>query len=264
MGEWREELESRLQADQDLQKQLARLTANVPEGMLEIHHQGAQVQYLLNLSGTRKYISKTQMDTIKKLAEKSYHQKLKRQVDEEITVLSRFLKDYHPEKQRELFEAMSKDRQKLLNPLVLPNGQYLEQWRNTHEEAMKTHHNDFPVRESLKTLNGEFVRSKSEKMLADAFLHYGVPYYYEAPLKLAGRVIFPDFCLLNVRTRKEYYWEHFGLMDQAEYAEHFQDKVLWYERNGIWPGERLLMSFETVNLPIDVNTVESVIRKYLI
>ena len=40
---------------------------------------------------------------------------------------------------------------------------------------------------------------------------HNVPNHYEAPLYLKGRgIIHPDFTVLNIRTRQEYYWEPYG------------------------------------------------------
>ena len=73
--------------------------------------------------------------------------------------------------------------------------------------------------------NGERVRSKSEVIIADILKNNGIPYRYEYPV-LINRNIHPDFCCLNVRTRKEYFWEHFGKMDDIEYARQKLERTL--------------------------------------
>lgn len=60
----------------------------------------------------------------------------------------------------------------------------------------------------------EFVRSKSEMNIANLLNQMGIPYRYEAELILPkGGVRYPDFTLLNVKTRETVYYEHFGLLD---------------------------------------------------
>ena len=62
--------------------------------------------------------------------------------------------------------------------------------------------------------------SKSEIILADLLNRNGIPYRYEYPVHLKGwGKVYPDFTLLDVRKRREIYWEHFGMMDDSEYAE---------------------------------------------
>ena len=69
------------------------------------------------------------------------------------------------------------------------------------------------------TKRKERVRSKSELNIANMLDSYGVPYKYECPLKLKdGKVIYPDFTVINVKSRKVIYWEHRGMMDDKNYA----------------------------------------------
>ena len=109
------------------------------------------------------------------------------------------------------------------------------------------------------------VRSKSEKRLADKFNLLGIPYIYEKPLYLEGYgYVHPDFTLLNVRKKKEYYLEHFGMMDNPEYTVKTVQKLETYEKNGIFPGEKLLLTYETGSHPLNMKTVDNLIQKFLL
>lgn len=69
---------------------------------------------------------------------------------------------------------------------------------------------------------------------------------YEFPLKLKGYgIVYPDFTLLDVKHRREIYWEHFGMMDNPEYAYKAVLKLETYMKNGFYPGKNLLLTFET-------------------
>jgi hypothetical protein len=117
----------------------------------------------------------------------------------------------------------------------------------------------------IYTEKGEMVRSKSEKILADKFNLLGIPYIYEKPLYLEGYgYVHPDFTLLNVRKKKEYYLEHFGMMDNPEYTVKTVQKLETYEKNGIFPGEKLLLTYETGSHPLNMKTVENLIQKFLL
>jgi len=71
-------------------------------------------------------------------------------------------------------------------------------------------------------LKKEKVRSKSEVIIADRLFINAIPYEYERGLIVkipktaecpeTEMVWNPDFRVLNVRTGKEYIWEHFGRM----------------------------------------------------
>lgn len=112
---------------------------------------------------------------------------------------------------------------------------------------------------------GERVRSKSEKILADYFYRRGIPYKYEKPLYLKHfGTVYPDFTFLSKRTRKEIYWEHDGRMDDPVYAQSAVRKIQAYEENDIYPGEQLILTFETEKQVLNTREIERLVRRYLL
>ena len=93
----------------------------------------------------------------------------------------------------------------------------------------------------------------------------GIPYVYEQPLYLKGYgYVVPDFKILNIRTRKEYYLEHFGMMDDSEYLRKVLRKIETFQKNNIFPGDNLLMTFETSDSPLNTRILEELVKKYLV
>lgn len=115
------------------------------------------------------------------------------------------------------------------------------------------------------TERGERVRSKSEKILADKLFAMGIPYRYEYPLKMKGYgTIYPDFTILKVSSRTEVYLEHFGMMDDPQYCQKAVLKLQTYARNHIYPGKNLLVTFETLQTPLDMKSVEEMLRQFVL
>ena len=101
-------------------------------------------------------------------------------------------------------------------------------------------------------------------IIANTLKRMAVPYRYEYPLGLQdGRVIYPDFLALNVREKKEMVWEHFGMMDDGAYSEKAVRKIRSLQQTGIFPGEKLILTFERSKQPLDTNELRSVIQTYL-
>ena len=110
---------------------------------------------------------------------------------------------------------------------------------------------------------GERVRSKSEKILADYFFRNGIPYKYEKPLLLKGYgTVYPDFTLFSPKLRKEIYWEHEGRMDDPVYARSAVKKIYGYEQNGIFEGERLILTYETEETVMNTRDIERKLAQY--
>ena len=59
------------------------------------------------------------------------------------------------------------------------------------------------------------------------------------------------------------YWEHEGMMDKQEYARNAVRKIELYQKNGIYPGERLILTFETEQSMLNQNILEKLVEKYL-
>ena len=117
----------------------------------------------------------------------------------------------------------------------------------------------------IVTEKGERVRSKSEKILADYFYRNNILYQYEKPLYLKGYgTVYPDFTFLSRKTGEEIYWEHDGRMDDPEYARKAIRKIETYEKNGIFPGQKLILTFETLQDGLDMKVVESLVKEYLL
>ena len=77
-------------------------------------------------------------------------------------------------------------------------------------------------------------------------------------------MIYPDFTFLSRKTRQEIYWEHNGKMDDPTYAQNAVRKIRAYEENGIYPGERLILTFETEKMILDIRIVKRLAERYLL
>ncbi len=92
-----------------------------------------------------------------------------------------------------------------------------------------------------------------------------IPYRYEFPITLNGMGrVYPDFTVLNQRTRREMYWEHFGMMDDSDYVEKAIYKISKYEQNGLYVGDKLIFTYETRKTPINRKQIKGIIQQYLL
>ena len=150
------------------------------------------------------------------------------------------------------------------SPSELTDDGFAERWQK-EEYGSRWKKNTDTVYE---TPRGEKVRSKSEWIIACMLDKAGVPYRYEEIVPLNedfGVFMHPDFTVLNKRTRKVYYWEHFGAMDNKDYIEgNFMPKIREYYNFEFLPGDKLLMTFESSGHPIDTTDVKRIIENFLL
>jgi len=162
-----------------------------------------------------------------------------------------------------LYDRLCPARRTLITPVTLTEKQYAEKWQSVIWQG-KSFAEDAP---QYFTAKQERVRSKSEVIIADTLARYGVPYRYEFPvsLKKDGNLItvYPDFMCLNLRTRDEFFWEHFGMMDDPDYVQKTVSKVSLYAQNGIFPGRGLIISMESSSETLNTKDIEKIIQSFL-
>lgn len=208
----------------------------------------------------RKYLGDHDTTLIRQLAQKSYDQKLKRLLEKRLHTLDRICRDFHDEELENLYSSLSPQRKKLITPAIPSWETLVKQWL---EKPYPVEPPSFP-RPEIYSKNGEHLRSKSEKILADMFYDQNIPYKYECPLWLEQTWYYPDFTFLSPYTKKEVYWEHLGMMGEEEYASRAIQKILFYDRHGIYPGENLILTYETGATPLDFRWAQRLISRYLI
>ena len=222
-----------------------------------------------------KYIPSSQKKFINQLAQKDYDIKVIKLLEKEIEVTQKYLSNvatnedtinnesYIQTKLIRLYTNLTPARQQLITPVTLTDEQYAEQWQSVSWQerpfAQDEHY--------LLTNRNEKVRSKSEVLIANALAKHGIAYRYEYPQTLKNSqnkmiTFHPDFLCLNIKTRVEYIWEHFGLMDNPDYAQKAVRKLQFYAQNKIFPGHNLIITMETQTEPLTPQFVETMIKEY--
>ncbi len=253
-------------------------------GRLRIQNTASGPQYFHVTSANDlrgRYLSKKDpkdMALASRLAQADYYRQLKRSTDQWLAGLSRIVQviDDLPACTPENLFADNSPRLSLIKPVALSDVEYIQQWQMATWKK-KPFLPESPV---LLSNRGERVRSKSEKILADRLNELQIPYRYEYPLNLAVQrtytgelddgtevsvqkqktvTFYPDFTLLSP-DRTEIILEHFGLMDDASYKSSFVGKLRIYAENGFFPGNNLIISVETADVPLDTAVLEATIR----
>lgn len=104
-----------------------------------------------------------------------------------------------------------------------------------------------------KTLSGDFVRSKSEVIIANILFQSGIAFEYEAQLLASdGSGRWPDFTV--EWQGQTFFWEHLGMLDDDEYNRKWQVKKAWYETH--FPGQ-LITTQETSTLSQETKLIIS-------
>ena len=219
--------------------------------------------YHLSGEGDRqgKYIRKSEMNYVRALAQKSYNEHMISLVDKELAFLKTIRADYPEMVFSKYWETLSDERKELIIPVWEPDDVFVEKWLE-----QKYVRKDFsPFDETaFYTNSGIRVRSKTEIIIANTLDKYGLPFLIELPLYLNPfDIVYPDFTIMDMRTRTIIIWEHHGMIDDANYRENsFLKKTALYIENGFIPGVNLIQTFESRETPISVPMIETIIEQF--
>jgi len=269
--ELKELLKEKTEELERLTEQVRPLLDNTPEGVLWTKKERGKTRYF-RYNPERKtetYLGYDKAEEIKALETKNYLSKLVETAEKEKMLLEEMGEklDSLPRWQNVFYE-IPEEKKHMIGPLNISLDYFsdinLERWK------MNRFNNRNNRPSANVTLNGEYVKSKSELIIADRLRCAGVPYHYEKAKLIAdenaGRYMkwHPDFRVLNRRTGREYWWEHLGRMGDPEYFATNIFKLEMYAKNGIYPGDNLIITMESDSVQLGIEYVDMLIKRFLL
>ncbi len=266
----------------NLKTSISEALRKAPKGKIRFSTSNGYTQYYLRTESfdkSGKYLSKSKHSIIKKYIQKSYNEKVLIILNNELDFLSNFLgisnekidsdslqfqklnnlANHFNIQLQEVYSNYPIDAKKFIKPIDISDEEFINSWLSVKYNGKKLPEN-IPWYE---TTNHERVRSKSELNIANTLAKFDIPYKYECPLILKNNLLlFPDFTVLNVKERKEIYWEHRGMMDDRDYARHAVARNKSYLSNGLFIGKDLIITEETITHPLGTNEIEAIIKNY--
>ena len=255
-----DELHERKAFLKKIEKKIKRFLKQAPPGKLRTNSSNGTVQYRIIYEGTTTptYISKSKLKPARVIAQRDYYLKALKTITAELEAIEHLILTRAISKIEELYNNTKKPRRMLIAPLTLTDEEYARQWeRRTYYRKPNTNSYKF------ETIKGETVRSKSEVIIANILFLLGIPYKYEYPLILPnGRTIYVDFLILDVKNRKEIWYEHFGMMGNVWYADDNTERFNNIVSAGLIPGDNFIATFETENKVLDTETILKIFEPY--
>lgn len=237
----------------DLKNQIRQL----PQGKLSCAGNGKYYKWYRIIENRRVYIPKKKRRLAQQLAWKKYLSRVLEDKIKEKNAIQFYLSHhFNPPKAEELLQIS--EYRELLSEYFCPLEEELEHWSKEDYERNKK----YPEHLIHCSSSGNMVRSKSECLIDTMLYMKRIPFRYECALDLGEVKIFPDFTIRHPQTGKVYYWEHFGMMDNPEYAQNACSKLRQYVAQGIIPSQQLITTYETREKPLNAKEVERIIEFY--
>lgn len=238
----------------------------LPQGLVRAVSHGRKHQYYLRKNKQDKngtYIAKKNLKNIYRMLQREYEESVITSAQKELLLLRRLEKQYSNNTVETIYTKLPSGKQSAILPAIEPDEQFIEQWLSKASlaaESLPFYDNE----SEFYTARGEHVRSKSEVIIANLLDNLHIPYIYELPLTLKDYTcVHPDFTILDVKTRRVFYWEHLGMMDNPEYLTHALSKIKMYEDSGYYIGHTLILTYETSTHPLSIKQTEQKIRQLM-
>ncbi len=257
-----QELRKELRMLYKIAKEVKEKLKKAPKGNLRISNSHAKPEYYYKQEGSSggngSYIKKKDLGQAIAIAQRDYDRQLLGRVERRIALMEKFIEEYAYMKPEGVFDMLNPYRKELVSPHIVSDEEYVKQWLMVEYQGK---HFDEGI-SSIITENGERVRSKSEKIIADKLYAMGIPYRYEYPITLSNGIrVYPDFTILKMPERKEVYLEHFGLLDDEGYLETTMRKLNSYSENRIFLGDNLLITYETSRYPLNTKMLDGMLQR---
>ena len=253
-------------------KEIQRKLLELPEGELHVHKDRTRTKWILYIKDSKGvkrkiHIPKTQPNDAQLHALSTLYQARLKDRQIMLKAVERFLRVFDPAC-RGLKELLRSNEDvllenegfsELLNPYRSAKKLAIEEWKKEDYPKNTDYYSEQLIHQVSPDL---FVRSKSELMIAEEYRQSGIPFRYEMRIGEGRGSLLCDFVLLNPKTMETLYHEHFGLMDDPEYARAAASKIEKYAAKGIYLGINLIVPTETAQHPVTRDVIRRTIRHY--
>jgi len=207
------------------------------------------------------YISLSNTAVLAPLAQKRYDKQVVKTATERKKLIDGFIEELEKLKDLDdlshIYRNLPTELKTLVKPHLDDDEAFVKHWM-----AKNVGHNTIKNNTGNYTQKGEHVRSKSEILIADRLYAKGIPYHYEPvfdPTEEHAQLS-PDFLILNVKTRKNYVWEHLGRMDDQDYRADNLWKLEQYANAGFIQGVNMIVTHESSKYPLSTRLVDQIIE----
>lgn len=248
---------------EEIESELAKIRGyekKYPEGELLCAKNSSRYKWYLKEENQILYLSKNKRNLAEILAVKKYYHYRREELECELSACEAYLKQISLRQDKSEKLLHHPEYRQLLEKHFTPVKDSLVEWQNVEYERCNKHLETLVVQGTM----GKMLRSKSEAIIDMLLYRNRIPFHYEEKLVLNNITLYPDFVIRHPATGEHFYWEHFGMMDDAKYISQACQKIKLYCENGILPSINLITTFESKEHVLRIEEVEKIIQEYFL
>ena len=254
-------LERALIQQKNLLKVLEKRLKTLPEGKLSVSRKKGKKYYCKHKDGKRTYLGKEDLKEIQDLQLRKLLDEMTSRIKDNEILIGDFIKRYkEPSPYAVEADLGLAYQNETFDSLSLNGNKNSKDWGNLPYRR----NNAYPERRTQKTLKGDFVRSKSEVIIANTYFTKEIQYRCEELIKVGDKIFAPDFSILVPRLNKIKYHEHFGMMHDKQYRDKALQKISTYIEAGYRPYEDIIFTFDDLDGNINAQVLDSLINTFCV
>ena len=200
-----------------------------------------------------KYVGGEDNPIVKGIKELRYLEKSVSVLEKNNRLIRQFLKGYYPANFKSINNLLPKVYQTTQSIEYESENYKALAWKEKAEAYKSRFELYKPEQLTVPTIDGTFVRSKSEALIYNLLVSLGVSFVYELPLKTKTRKILPDFTILSeIDYETEIIIEHLGMMSKEFYRNDNFDKIMDYMKENYVQGVNIYYTFDYMDGGLDL------------
>lgn len=251
-------LEQELRYQKNMEQVYLGELKNLPEGSLSLLNIKGKDYFYKYAAGERTYLGGRKSKEIEDLQARKIISTCLKRIKHNQVLMEKVLEKYQSIDLENVRLSLSRAYQRDSLDVLSANTKKNKNWGDQDYQRSTLH----PEALVHRTLKGDFVRSKSEVIIANTLYMKGLEYRSEELTKVGSHIFAPDFKILAPSTNKVKILEHFGMMNNPEYREKALKKMSTYIENGYRPYEDILFTFDDLNGNIDAMNLELLITSF--
>lgn len=235
------------------------MLSELPEGKLNLCASKGIPYYMKTCNGKKEYLGNDAHEEVQKLKKRKFLEVSIGNMNSNQTLIEQYLHEYRSMQPREIMKSLPKAYQSEVLRLE-DEVDSIKAWE-FDEYKKSTNH---PERLIYSTRKGDFVRSKSEAVIADILYDREIPYHYEEKLQLGDRIVVPDFKILVYSEARFKYLDHCGSLGTERYSQNFAWKVQCYLSHGYLPWRDVFFTFNDMKGRLDTIAINEMLDHYFV
>ncbi len=208
-----------------------------------------------------KYLGNASEKEVNDIKEARYLELSQQIIENNISLVNKVIKELKPFN----YSSINNNLPKTYRGAYLSNqttaNKKRDKWLRESQELKSRYVPPHPENLKYKTIDGSYVRSKSEVIIYNILTSLGFTFAYERPLQTDRGIMWPDFTILSeIDNESIIIIEHQGMIDDEQYRSHHVDRVYEYLQAGFIPLENIFYTYDCPQIGFDTSIIQDILQ----